>query len=126
MREGGRERARREREWRESRKRRERDRERGSGGGGREAEGGSDITMLTYPLSVVISAKPATMSSQYQATSTKYQAGNANDGIYVDADDYHSLAHSLNEAQPWWRVDLEAIHCVKAVRILNRAGKFHR
>ena len=42
-------------------------------------------------------------------------------------DERFSIAHTINEYQPWWRVDLQQIHCIWAVNILNRgAGKIHQ
>ena len=46
------------------------------------------------------------------------------DGIYVPDDGVKSLAHSLLEENPWWRVDLGALHCIWAIEVLNR-GKWH-
>lgn len=48
-------------------------------------------------------------------------AERANDGIYHDEAEYlGSMAHTNEEANPWWRVDLGRVHCIYAVRILNR------
>lgn len=40
------------------------------------------------------------------------------DNVYVDES---SLVHSQKEANPWWRVNLEEVHCIWALRFLNRA-----
>ena len=45
------------------------------------------------------------------------------DGIYLAGDDIASLMHTWEDERPWWRVDLEQIYHISAVKILNRAGK---
>ena len=68
-----------------------------------------------------ISGRPANMSSQFD---TFYQPFKANDGIYIpnmEVNDFASIAHTRFQENPWWRVDLEGLHCVARVRILNRA-----
>ena len=71
--------------------------------------------------------KPASMSSVYTVESINYdlKAAFGNDGIYrppgdLFKDERVSLANTLNESNPWWMVDLEGVHCIWAVRILNR------
>ena len=51
----------------------------------------------------------------------------ANDGVYeTDTTTWKtevaSLAHTLDEVNPWWMVDLQDVYCVWALRILNRSG----
>jgi len=66
--------------------------------------------------------KPAQLSSEYQnlKANRSFQAAMAVDGIYEPSDPFASLASSIRENRPWWRVDLEDVHCVWAVNILNR------
>ena len=71
--------------------------------------------------------KPASMSSVFILSGPPYDliAAFANDGIYrpsvdLGVDEMTSLAHSLNENNPWWMVDLERAYCIWAVGILNR------
>lgn len=59
------------------------------------------------------------MISQYLS----YAASFANDGIWHDgiiSNGVTSMAHTETEIHPWWRVNLEAVYYVVAVRILNR------
>lgn len=51
-------------------------------------------------------------------------AGNLIDGVYTPPNEQFNMAHSTLETNPWWRVDLQSIHCIIAVNILNRSGKF--
>ena len=44
----------------------------------------------------------------------------ATDGIYVPEYEVQSLAHSVEEKTPWWRVDLGVVHCIWAIEVLNR------
>ena len=68
------------------------------------------------------------MSSQYKEDRTqRFMAAKAVDGVYLPSQwhssiERNSIAHSEQEARPWWRVDLAATYCVWAVNILNRAG----
>ena len=71
--------------------------------------------------------KPASMSSVFILSGPPYDliAAFANDGIYrpsvdLGVDEMTSLAHTINENNPWWMVDLERAYCIWAVRILNR------
>ena len=57
------------------------------------------------------------MSSLYAATDI---ASNAVDGVYLPEGDVYSLVHSLQQDNPWWRVDLGAVHCIWAIEVLNR------
>ena len=72
--------------------------------------------------------KRAEMSSQYvDSDSLVYMAEEAVDGMYLpnqwdSVSERSSLAHTLHESQPWWRVDLAAIYCIWAVNVINRAG----
>ena len=52
-----------------------------------------------------------------------------NDGIYrppgnTVIEEVISLAHTEEEDNPWWMVDLEDVYCIWAVRILNRGILF--
>lgn len=67
---------------------------------------------------VLITGKPAKLSSVYR--SETYPASKAVDGIYTENANVVSFANSNEEHRPWWRVDLVDIHCVWAVKILNR------
>ena len=72
---------------------------------------------------ICIAGKPASMSSVNYDTKAAF----ANDGIYRPPgnkviDEIVSLAHTLNENNPWWMVDLEHAYCIWAVRILNRGN----
>lgn len=40
------------------------------------------------------------------------------DGVHLNPHD--TMAHSKTENNPWLRVDLGSVHCIWAVRILNR------
>ena len=44
------------------------------------------------------------------------------DGIYapIDVHEFTSLAHTLNEINPWIQIDLRKSFCVSAVKIWNR------
>jgi len=66
--------------------------------------------------------KLAKMSSVYDQHSLpfNFEAASAVDGFYKLVDSRYSLAHSLGETRPWWRVDLGDVHCVWAVFVLNR------
>ncbi|XP_067931004.1 fucolectin-1-like [Watersipora subatra] len=68
--------------------------------------------------------KPVTMSTVYHSpgTSTSFPGYFAVDGIYrpPSSNERLSIAHSDLEANPWLRVDLQKVHCIWAVRILNR------
>ncbi|XP_067946771.1 uncharacterized protein [Watersipora subatra] len=68
--------------------------------------------------------KPVTMSSvlKFDSKETPFYGSFAVDGIYRPPvyDELFSLAHTLKETNPWLRVDLGTIHCIWAVRILNR------
>lgn len=68
--------------------------------------------------------KPAWLSSLYREDTT---ADEAVDGIYViepPIDEAVSIAHSQEQINPWWRVNLQEIHCIIAVNITNRISKF--
>lgn len=70
------------------------------------------------------------MSSTLESSTYSYSASKAVDGVYLPSDNagmdaYASLAHSNHETNPHWRVDLEGVHCIWAVRILNRAEGKH-
>ena len=79
--------------------------------------------MKTLPL---LLGKRAEMSSQHDKDNSEhFRAEKAVDGVYVPVDgldEQASLAHSEEETQPWWRVDLAAQYCVWAVNIVDRAG----
>ena len=76
-----------------------------------------------------ITGKPAKQSSTFIDTRSYphlvHEASYANDGVYRPlfpniTYELSSLAHSLREDNPWWRVDLLRVHCIWAVNILNR------
>ena len=55
-----------------------------------------------------------------------FEAGKAVDGIYlpIGIHEFSSIVHTIAiDKSPWWRVNLERIHCIWAVRILNRASQ---
>jgi len=62
------------------------------------------------------------MSSVYvgEKVLNTFEAEKAVDGVYEQEKIIKSLAHSIHETRPWWRVDLGDVHCVWAVNILNR------
>ena len=64
----------------------------------------------------LILGKQATMSSVKDLTQDPNKAV---DGIYA-TESGDSLAHSENEVNPWWRVDLGGAHCIWAINVLNR------
>ena len=57
------------------------------------------------------------MSSVYDSS---MGPNKATDGIYVPEYEVQSLAHSVEEKTPWWRVDLGVVHCIWAIEVLNR------
>ena len=69
--------------------------------------------------------KPATTSSispNVKETHT-LDASKLVDGIYVpeESDKFQSMCHThWDDHAPWWRVDLQRVHCIWAVNILNR------
>ena len=65
--------------------------------------------------------KPVLLSSTQRRSAS---ADKAVDGIYVpDRFEHIHFPESLLETNPWWRVDLQGIHCIIAVNILNRASE---
>ena len=81
------------------------------------------MTILLLIENFCFAGKPASMSSVFTIKDTTYdlKAAFANDGIYhPPGDKRSSLAHTLHENNPWWMVDLQSVHCIWAVRILNR------
>ncbi|XP_005748015.1 uncharacterized protein LOC102212765 [Pundamilia nyererei] len=68
------------------------------------------------PLSNVALSKPTVQSS----TSSPYLSSKAVDG-YKNGNIYGAgFTHTLDEKNPWWRVDLLAVYKVSAVTIINR------
>ena len=69
------------------------------------------------------------MSSVHKSHIT-YPASKANDGVYLppaDKDERNWVAHTaVGDVNPWWRVNLEKIHCVWAVNILNRGSRLFK
>ena len=66
------------------------------------------------------------MSKEYtEASNYTFGAEKAVDGIYVPTNihEFSSITIILKDIKQWWRVDLEAVHCVWAVVVLNRAGE---
>jgi len=56
---------------------------------------------------------------------TYYGAHKANDGQYIPAAgsrEHDSLVKTEMEYQPYWAVDLETVHCIWTIRILNRGN----
>ena len=78
----------------------------------------------------MILGKPAFLSSTFDSSHVGlHKASYANDGVYrpqgtIGVAELSSIAHSLREDNPWWRVDLLRIHCIWAVNILNRWDRF--
>ena len=74
----------------------------------------------------MILGKPAFLSSTYDSSHVGlHKASYANDGVYrpqgtIGIAELSSIAHSLREDNPWWRVDLLRLHCIWAVNVLNR------
>ena len=71
-------------------------------------------------ISLYFLGKPAIASSKYDET---LDASKLLDGIYVpdESDERQSMGHTdLNDHAPWWRVNLQRVHCIWAVNILNR------
>lgn len=81
------------------------------------------LVMVAYAMFVLASGKPANMS---EPSEQRYGADQAVDGVYSANDEYDSLAHTNSIYRPWWRVDLQSIHCIKAVKILNRGGNSYK
>lgn len=59
--------------------------------------------------------KPASMSSVLVGGAGCCVAENGNDGIYSG-----ETFHTKNEANPWWRVDMQEVYCIHAVYFMNR------
>ena len=51
-----------------------------------------------------------------------YEASKAVDGVYIPPAVKASLAVIDYSTNPWWRVDLGQVHCIWAMRLLNRSG----
>lgn len=64
---------------------------------------------------VLFSDKPASMSSLYDGSEGCCVAEHGNDGI-----DSGQVFHTVNEANPWWRVDMQDVFCIHAVYFMNR------
>ena len=64
--------------------------------------------------------RPSFMSSQFKS-GYNYPASNGNDGDKTNCDGYGSIAHSLNEQNPWYAVDLGMALNVDFVNFTNRA-----
>lgn len=66
--------------------------------------------------------KPATMSSLLRSTVV---ASHGNDGVYIPAgvvvEQDEMMFQTEKQKNAWWRVDLQLLYTVSAVRILNRA-----
>ena len=60
--------------------------------------------------------KAATQSSTYYDGTASYVAGRGDDGSYSN------FQHTVNELNPWWRVDLGAVYTLVRVDIWNRNG----
>lgn len=74
--------------------------------------------------------KPAKMAPPYtNSNGTYYLASKANDGVYIQVpeedDQIPFLTRTGAAFGPYWRVNLGSVHCVWAVRILNRASSMH-
>jgi len=78
--------------------------------------------MLPIICHKLVVGKPAKLSSEHilKTSEISHEAEKAVDGIYISDNHRESIAHSLLEYRPWWRVDLVDIYCVWAVNILNR------
>jgi len=86
----------------------------------REIKSVKDVnTIILHYFSV---DKPAKLSSDYIVKTSEicHRAEKAVDGIYISDNHRESIAHSLLEYRPWWRMDLVDTYCVWAVNILNR------
>ena len=66
------------------------------------------------------------MSSEYDKDQYSYSPGKCVDGILVPPNKYCSICHTLTEQSPWWRVDLDKVHCILGVNILGMPGKSRR
>ena len=86
--------------------------------------------MCTVPVDMLHSAchmfsgKPATMSSQLGCSyGFCFNASKAVDGVYVPTGSQHeftSIAHTNQEVNSYLQIDLEANHCISAVKVWNR------
>ncbi|XP_052708262.1 fucolectin-like [Crassostrea angulata] len=85
---------------------------------GKKAELTNDMTACKYyemedeTVNIAVS-KPVTMSSSSRAPS------NAVDNI-IDCRSFNLLAHTYHDFQPWLKIDLQAMHDVIKVTIVNR------
>lgn len=72
-----------------------------------------DLEKLFNCIFIVAVSKPVTMSSSSRAPS------NAVDNI-IDCRSFNLLAHTYHDFQPWLKIDLQAMHDVIKVTIVNR------
>ena len=68
--------------------------------------------------------------SRVHVSHITYLPSKANDGVYLPPagdDERNWVASSaVGDVNPWWRVNLEKIHCVWAVNILNRGSRLFK
>ncbi|XP_067930978.1 fucolectin-1-like [Watersipora subatra] len=84
----------------------------------------TSVNMKSVFIITIAFGKSVALSSVYQLKATgEFLIGHfAVDGVYRPPADNErlSIAHTRNEVNPWLRVDLEQVHCIWAVRVLNR------
>ena len=78
-----------------------------------------ELEVFAGPTPEVVSqGKPTEQSStDYGGASARAADGNTATS-YGDG----SCTHTATEANPWWRVDLEAVKSVKEVKLFNRGS----
>ena len=67
--------------------------------------------------------KDTNQSSTYSDADATGASSNAVDGNSNTNFNAGSCAHTLNEKQPWWRVDLGKVELVNEVYVVNRRGQ---
>ena len=70
--------------------------------------------------------KPATASSIYNGKHNRYKFGPqfVTNGLSVCNNGGGPIAHTRNEAKPWFKVDLQGTFYIKTVVVNAREGKF--
>ncbi|XP_038048233.1 fucolectin-4-like [Patiria miniata] len=68
-------------------------------------------------LSLDVRGKPAEQSSTApEENGLSFEAGKAVDG------DFHSSSKTAEMLNPWWRLDLEAVYCLRKITIIKGVG----
>ena len=68
--------------------------------------------------------KPATAKSAHSDDWTNYGPQYVNNGKANCEHPSGPIAHTKNEANPWFQIDLRGRFNIKTVAVLNRTGKF--